>query len=78
MELLKVTNANYVKDFVIHFQFNNGVEKDINLESELCGEVFEPLKNVNLFKNFKLNKWTVEWENGADFSSEFLLENIKD
>jgi hypothetical protein len=35
MELIKVTNASYVKDFVIHFKFNNGVEKDINLEPEL-------------------------------------------
>jgi hypothetical protein len=73
MELIKVTNAKYVKDFTIHFEFNNGVEKDINLETELWGEIFEPLKDVNFFKKFKLNKWTIEWENGADFSPEFLL-----
>jgi hypothetical protein len=76
MELIKVTNASYVKDFVIHFKFNNGIEKDINLEAELWGEVFEPLKDVNLFKNFILNKWTIEWENGADFSPEFLYEKL--
>ncbi len=75
MELLKIQKANYVKDFVIHFQFNNGVEKDVNLENELWGEVFEPLKDLTLFKNFKLNKWTIEWENGADFAPEFLLEH---
>ncbi len=74
MELLKVQKANYVKDFVIHFQFNNGVERNVNLENELWGEVFEPLKDLNLFKNFKLNNWTIEWENGADFAPEFLLE----
>lgn len=74
MELLKVTSACYVKDFVIHFQFNNGVQKDINLETELWGDIFEPLKDINQFKNFKLNKWTIHWENGADFSPEFLLE----
>lgn len=75
MELIKVTNATYVKDFIIHFKFNNGVEKDINLENELWGEVFEPLKDKNVFKNFKLNSWTIEWDNGADFSPEFLLTN---
>jgi hypothetical protein len=74
MELIKVQKANYVKDFIIHFQFNNGVSKDINLESELWGEIFEPLKDVNLFKKFKLNSWTIEWENGADFAPEFLLK----
>jgi hypothetical protein len=77
MELIKVTNASYIKDFVIHFKFNNGVEKDINLETELWGEVFEPLKNVNVFKNFKLNSWTIEWENGADFSPEFLINKLE-
>jgi hypothetical protein len=76
MELIKVTNASYVKDFIIHFKFNNGVEKDINLEPELWGEVFEPLKDINSFKNFKLNSWTIEWENGADFSPEFLYNQL--
>lgn len=77
MELIKVTNASYVKDFIIHFKFNNGIEKDINLETELWGEVFEPLKDLNLFKNFKLNSWTIEWENGADFSPEFLINKFE-
>ena len=76
MELLKVQNANYVKDFVIQFRFNNGVEKDVNLEKELWGEIFEPLKDVNFFKKFKLNSWTIEWENGADFAPEFLYELV--
>lgn len=76
MEILKVQKACYVKDFVIHLQFNNGFEKDVNLENELWGEVFEPLKDINLFKKFKLNKWTIEWENGADFAPEFLLKLI--
>lgn len=76
MELLKVQNAKYIRDFVIHLQFNNGIEKDVNLENELWGEVFEPLKDVNLFKKFKLNKWTIEWENGADFAPEFLLKLV--
>jgi len=77
MELIKITNANYIKDYIIHFKFNNGIEKDINLETELWGEVFEPLKDLNLFKNFKLNKWTIEWENGADFSPEFLINKFE-
>lgn len=77
MELIKVTNASYLKDFIIHFKFNNGIEKDINLETELWGEVFEPLKDVNLLKKFKLNPWTIEWENGTDFSPEFLMNKFE-
>ena len=76
MRLLKIQKANYIKDFVIHFQFNNGITKDVNLENDLWGEVFEPLKDISYFKNFKLNSWTIEWENGADFAPEFLLEKL--
>jgi len=75
MEFIKVTKAKYVSDYIIHFTFNNGIEKSINLESELWGEIFEPLKNKDYFKNFKLNNFTIEWENGADFAPEFLFEN---
>ncbi|TRX36605.1 DUF2442 domain-containing protein [Flavobacterium sp. ZT3R18] len=38
--------------------------------------MFEPLKEIDNFGKFKLNSWTLEWENGADFSPEFLLENL--
>ena len=78
MELIKVESATYVKDSIIHFKFNNGVEKKLNLEPQLWGEVFEPLKDVTFFKNFKLNAWTIEWDNGADFSPEFLFSHLPD
>jgi hypothetical protein len=74
MDLIKVISAKHIKDFVIHFKFNNGIEKDIDLKEELWGEVFEPLNDVTFFKKFTLNSWTIEWENGADFAPEFLLE----
>ena len=74
MELIKVTKAKYIKDYQIEFQFNDGKKKVIDLKDELWGEVFDPLKNKNVFKQFKLNAFTIEWENGADFSPEFLYD----
>jgi hypothetical protein len=47
----------------------------------LWGEIFIPLKNIDYFKKFKLNPFTIEWENGADFAPEFLYnfeESIND
>ena len=48
--------------------------KRVNLESELHGEIFEPLKNPSLFKRVSVNPQTgtIEWPNGADFAPEFL------
>lgn len=74
MKLKKIISANHIKDYKIEVVFNDGLKNIIDLEKELWGDVFEPLKDVNKFKNFRLNPFTIEWENGADFSPEFLYE----
>ena len=77
MSLLWITNANYLKDYQIELEFNNNTKGIVDFEKHLTKKIFEPLKDLSVFKNFQLNSWTIEWENGADFSPEFLLENIK-
>ncbi|MFO7923078.1 MAG: DUF2442 domain-containing protein [Bacteroidales bacterium] len=72
MELIKVTEAKYFEGYKIAFKFSDGRKKTIDLENELWGEVFEPLKDINVFKRFTLNPFTIQWENGADFDPEFL------
>jgi hypothetical protein len=72
MDLIKVIEAKHVSGYKIALTFNDGRKKIVNLEEELYGEVFEPLKNIEYFKHFKLNPFTIEWDNGADFSPEFL------
>jgi hypothetical protein len=54
--------------------FSDGSIRVIDLESELYGEVFEPLKDLTLFSQVRFNPDTdtIEWPNGADFSPEFL------
>jgi hypothetical protein len=56
--------------------FNDGAEGEIDLSSELDGEIFEPLKDVSFFKSFTLDGHTLSWKNGADFAPEFLREQI--
>jgi hypothetical protein len=76
MELIKIVRAKYIEDYKIEFQFNNGIIKIIDLSSEIYGEVFEPLRDVEYFKNFSLNPFTIEWENGADFAPEHLFRMV--
>jgi hypothetical protein len=69
---MKVIDAIYIRDYLIAFQFQDGTRKVIDFKNELWGAVFEPLRDINVFKKFKLNYYTIEWENGADFAPEFL------
>ena len=77
MNLLWITKAEYINDFKLKIQFNNDEKGVVDLENKLDKKIFEPLKDKSFFKNFKLNNWTIEWENGADFSPEFLYEIVQ-
>jgi len=72
--LVKIIDASYLKDFTVQITFNTLEKKVVDLKDQLWGEVFEPLKSKEVFRNFKLNDFTIEWPNGADFSPEFLYE----
>ncbi|MFN8455680.1 MAG: DUF2442 domain-containing protein [Anaerolineae bacterium] len=71
---LHVTAVEYLGDYKLKLKFNNGAAGVVDLERELYGEVFEPLRDKNLFRQVFLTSQTIEWPNGADFAPEFLLE----
>lgn len=71
-----VVEAKYVSDYVVWLKFDDNVEGEVNLESELEGEIYEPLKDKNYFKNFQIRGHTLSWENGADFAPEYLRDKI--
>ncbi len=76
MDLIWVTQAKYLSDYKIQLVFNDGFKGIVDLKDSLKGEVFEPLKNKEYFKNFKINSWTIEWEK-ADFAPEYLYKLAK-
>ena len=71
-----ITDVIYLKEYQLRLTFDNGLIKDVDLQAELYGEVFEPLQEVEFFKRVAVNPETntVEWPNGADFAPEFLDE----
>ena len=70
--------AMYRRDYRIWLKFADGVEGDVDLEDELWGEVFAPLKDKARFAEFVLNEEleTIVWPNGADFAPEFLYQKL--
>lgn len=77
--ILHVKEARYLHDYVIWLRFNDGAVGEVDLKEELYGEVFEPLKDLERFKDFKVDSdlETIVWGNGADLAPEFLYEKMK-
>ncbi len=77
--ILHVKEAKHLHDYVIWLRFNDGAEGEVNLKDELYGEVFEPLKDLGMFKSFRVDPVleTIVWENGADLAPEFLYDKMK-
>jgi hypothetical protein len=77
--MIRVTEAKWVRDFIIHLRFNDGLEGDVDLRGELYGPVFEPLRDVTEFQAFELHPelHTIVWHNGADFAPEFLHSCVR-
>ena len=75
----RVVEASYVEGYRIHIRFSDGIEGDVDLVQELYGEIFEPLKDVAVFKEFQIHPEfrTLCWPNGADFAPEFLYEKVR-
>jgi hypothetical protein len=78
--LPKLEEAKYQGDYRIWLKFADGVEGEIDLESELWGEVFLPLRDKALFAELSVNDdiETLVWPNGADFAPEFLYQQIRE
>lgn len=71
---LSVVDVQYLNNYRLRLSFSDGVVKDADLQDELYGEVFEPLRDTALFQQVAVNPDTntVQWPSGADFAPEFL------
>ncbi len=72
-----VIRAEYRGGHRIRVTFNDGSQKTIDFEDWLHGPVFEPLRDLEYFKRFFLDGWTVAWPNGADIAPEALYAYLE-
>jgi hypothetical protein len=73
---IHVIDSKYLSGHRVWVSFNDGTAGEIDLLMDLDGEIFDPLKNPNYFKTFRIEGHTLAWENGADFAPEFLHDKI--
>jgi len=75
----RVTDARHAGGFRVWLRFADGLSGEIDLERELWGPVFVPLKDLSEFANLRVEPdfGTIVWPNGADFAPEFLYDELK-
>jgi len=74
----RLSDMKYIVEYRLWLQFEDGRQGEIDLQAELWGEVFEPLRDIAYFKTVHLDKAlkTICWDNGADFAPEFLYHLV--
>jgi hypothetical protein len=77
--ILHVTKVQYLQNYRLKLEFNDGTAGIADLCNALWGEMFEPLKDLALFSQVRLDEElaTVAWSNGADLAPEFLRSLIQ-
>ena len=65
--LLKVVAAEYVRDYTLRLTFNTGEVRLVD---------FTPLmqKGIYYFKSFRLDPFTVDWNDEIGFAPRYLYE----
>lgn len=61
--------------FVLKLWFEDGTEREVDLEDELWGPMFEPLRqDPELFRQVRVDEelGTIVWPNGADMDPDVL------
>jgi len=75
--IVSIIKAEYIKDYSIMLNFDNGRKGLVNLKSTIFNDkrqIFKPLKNIEYFKRFTLGSWTLNWENELDLAPEYLYK----
>jgi hypothetical protein len=72
--ICRVTAFEIVSDYTLRVRFDDQTEQTINFRPVLAGELFGPLRDLELFRrvNIDAEAHTLVWPNGADFDPATL------
>lgn len=73
--MLHILKAEYVSDYKIRVEFNDGFASVIDFENTIQNDhrpVIRNLSDITLFRDFRIAANTIAWGNGVDFAPEFI------
>src|SRR5688572_3286151 len=70
----KVVGFEITGPYMLRVSFDDGTSQNINFQPVLAGELYAPLKDLNLFNRVSIDPeiHTLVWPNGADFDPATL------
>jgi len=73
--MIKVINAEYKSDYILILTFNTGEVKSFDFSTVYNDGICKKLQDIDYFRNFKLDPFSVDWNDEIGFAPEFLYEN---
>lgn len=74
IKLLTITAVEYVKDYVLRLTFNNGEVRMVDFVPLMQKGICRKLQDINYFKSYTLDPFTVDWNNEIGFAPRYLYE----
>jgi len=73
-----VKRSFYLNEYKVLLEFDDKKIKIVDLKNELWGPIFEPLKDLEFFKQLQADGTTIVWPNGADMCPDVLYKMGQD
>ena len=74
---MRIIKASALTGFNMKIEFEDGLEKEIDLERFLQGLIFEPIRNSQqLFQDVQIEGGAISWSNGADIDPDVLYYGL--
>ena len=72
--IYRVRSFEIVSPYTLRLRFDDGAEQTVDFRPVLAGELYGPLRNVELFNQVRIDREveTLVWPNGADFDPATL------
>ena len=72
--LLKVVAAEYVRDYTLRLTFNTGEVRLVDFTPLMQKGICRKLQDLDYFKSFRLDPFTVDWNDEIGFAPQYLYE----
>jgi len=72
--IYRVRSFEIVSPYTLRLRFDDGAEQTVDFRPVLAGELYGPLRNVELFNQVRIDREveTLVWPDGADFDPATL------